>query len=220
MRTIILSIIFWACTFNVVAQENEVQPMKIQAVIDACINLRDGATSGDTLLISQAAEILKQENVAYFTGLNTVVKKDIPLKGHLIFNDDFADNLTRGHAFADLSDNEFNEDWRSTRGQTSDGSILTRTAIVGQGDSVRFTFTSKGPQELAVVAEAGGMLTMKIHVTNSQGLDVRYDDTEDVRTGRSHRQVSFKLPTKYMNIVELEVINCGNAACSFVVISN
>lgn len=106
------------------------------------------------------------------------------------------------------------------RGQSANGTILTKTCFVKAGKSTKYTFTSRGHQELAVVAEAGGLVTMKIHVTNNVGLDKRYDDTKNVRKGEPHRKTSFELPTDCKNLVELEIVNCCEKDCSFVVISN
>ena len=92
--------------------------------------------------------------------------------------------------------------------------------FVKAGKSTKYNFFSKGHQELAVVAENGGLVTMKIHVTNSAGLDVRHDDTKSVKRGLPQRKTSFELPTDRRNTVELEVVNCGNKDISFVVISN
>ena len=111
---------------------------------------------------------------------------------------------------------------RSTahRGQTTNGSYLTKTCFVKAGKSTKWTFASKGHQELAVVAEAGGLVTMKIRVTNSAGLDRRFDDTKSVKAGLPQRKTVFELPTDRKNTVELEIVNCGKKDCSFVVISN
>ena len=61
---------------------------------------------------------------------------------------------------------------------------------------------------------------MRIRVTNGAGLDKRFDDTDDVKRGRPQRQVSFDLPLNKKNVVELEIVNCGDKDCMFVVISN
>jgi hypothetical protein len=61
---------------------------------------------------------------------------------------------------------------------------------------------------------------MKIHVTNSAGLDRRFDDTTNVKKGMPQRKTSFELPVDRRNTVELEIINRGKKDCSFVVISN
>ena len=109
---------------------------------------------------------------------------------------------------------------RTHRGQYTDGKVHTKTCFVKAGKSTKYSFGSKGHQELAVVAEAGGLVTMKIHVTNSSGLDFRKDDTKSVKKGMPQRKTSFELPNDRRNIVELEIVNCGKKDCSFVVISN
>lgn len=88
------------------------------------------------------------------------------------------------------------------------------------GKSVRYTFPSMNKQILAVVAEAGGRVTMKVHVTNKKGLNKRYDDTTSVKQGLPNRKTTFMLPGDCVNIVELEVVNCSKKDISFVVISN
>lgn len=85
---------------------------------------------------------------------------------------------------------------------------------------MKYTFPSKGRQELAVVSEAGGRVTMKVHVTNKKGLNKRYDDTTSVKLGLPNRKTTFMLPGDCVNIVELEVVNCSKKDISFVVISN
>ena len=61
---------------------------------------------------------------------------------------------------------------------------------------------------------------MKVHVTNTAGLDKRFDDTKNVKKGMPQRKTSFELPTDRRNTVELEIVNCGQKDYSFVVISN
>ena len=140
------------------------------------------------------------------------------LDGHLVFNVAFADSLAEGRDAYEKSDEISRQS--TTRGQYSDGKVHAKTCFVKAGGSTRYTFASRGYQELAVVAEAGGLVTMKVHVTNRAGLDERYDDTTDVKRGRPQRRTAFTLPTDRSNTVELEIINCGTRDCSFVVISN
>ena len=99
-------------------------------------------------------------------------------------------------------------------------SILTKTCFAKAGKSVKYTFPSKNKQILAVVAEAGGRVTMKVHVTNKKGLNKRYDDTTSVKLGLPNRKTTFMLPGDCVNTVELEVVNCSKKDISFVVISN
>lgn len=215
-------------TFTVSAQEdvsiqeycdNEANDsMSIQTVYDACISLRDAVANDDEVAIKQSAEDLRAVEISNFYFLHCKDDSIASLNGHLIFDEVFADSLAEGKDVFSKAD-EMNHT-RALRGQTADGSILTKTCFVKAGKSTIYTFRSKGHQELAVVAEAGGLVTMKVHVTNSAGLDFRKDDTRSVHQGLPQRKTSFDLPTDCRNTVELEVINCGKKDCSFVVISN
>ena len=204
---------------NVLAQDKKSDCMEIQAVIDACIAMRDAVAKGDTAAIRQSANDLKSAGATNFSSLRCKDDSIASLRGHLVFDEAFADSLASGNTSVYDKADDMN---RSTahRGQTSDGSYLTKTCFVKAGKSTKWTFVSKGHQELAVVAEKGGLVTMKVHVTNSAGLDRRFDDTKSVKAGLPQRKTSFELPTDRRNTVELEVLNCGKKDISFVVISN
>lgn len=219
MKQITFTILFCFCMLNISAQNEDTDSMSIQAVINACIAMRDAVASGDTAAIRQSANDLKTTGATDFKTLRCKDDSIASLKGHLVFNDTFADSLAIGNTNVY---NKADDMSRSTahRGQTADGSYLTKTCFVKAGQSTKYSFASKGHQELAVVAEAGGLVTMKIHVTNSAGFDRRFDDTKSVKAGLPQRKTSFELPTDKRNTVELEVINCGKKDCSFVVISN
>ena len=219
MKKTVLTIFSVICSFSAYAQDASTDNMAIQAVIDACISMRDAALAGDTAAIRQSAQDLKAAGATSFTSLRCKDDSIASLNGHLVFDVAFADSLAAGNTSIYDKADDMN---RSTahRGQTPDGSYLTKTCLVRAGKSTKWTFASKGHQELAVVAEAGGLLTMKIRVTNSAGLDRRFDDTKRVKKGLPQRKTSFELPNDRRNTVELEVVNCGKRDCSFVVISN
>ena len=219
MKKIVLTILSVLCSFCSYAQDVSTDNMQIQAVIDACISMRDAVAAGDTAAIRQSARNLRTAGATSFTSLRCKDDSIASLNGHLVFDGAFADSLATGNTAVYDKADDMN---RSTahRGQTTDGSYLTKTCFVKAGKSTKWTFASKGHQELAVVAEAGGLVTMKIRVTNSAGLDKRFDDTKQVKKGLSQRKTSFELPTDRRNTVELEVVNCGKKDCSFVVISN
>ncbi|MBR0045719.1 MAG: hypothetical protein IJP75_02390 [Bacteroidaceae bacterium] len=215
MKRLILPFLAVLTTLSVYAQKGD---SDIQAVFEACIAMRDAVATNDTAAIRQSAAALRNCQTADFSTLNCQDDSVASLNGHLVFNETFADSLAEGidvYRDADkLSRSGIH------RGQTPNGSILTKTCFVKAGQSTKYTFGSKGHQELAVVAEAGGLVTMRIHVTNDAGLNKRYDDTRDVKKGQPHRKTSFELPTDKRNTVELEIINCGKKDCSVVVISN
>ena len=219
MKKIVLTILSVICSFSAYAQEASTDNMQIQAVIDACISMRDAVAAGDTAAIRQSVRNLRTARATSFTSLRCKDDSIASLNGHLVFDEAFADSLAAGNTAVYDKADDMN---RSTahRGQTADGSYLTKTCFVRAGNSTKWTFASKGHQELAVVAEAGGLVTMKIRVTNSAGLDRRFDDTKRVKKGLPQRKTSFELPNDRRNTVELEVVNCGKRDCSFVVISN
>lgn len=219
MKKTLIIVLSAFCTFSMYAQEAFTDSLKIQSVIDACIAMRDAVASGDSAAIRVSAQGLKDSGVTGFNSLRCKDDSIASLNGHLVFDVVFADSLAAGNTSVYDRADEMN---RSTahRGQTADGSYLTKTCFVKAGKSTKWSFASKGRQELAVVAEAGGLVTMKIRVTNSAGMDKRYDDTKAVKKGMPQRKTSFDLPTDRRNQVELEVVNCGKKDCSFVVISN
>lgn len=219
MRKIALLLLSVFCAGSLYAQEEVPAQWEIQAVLDACISLRDAVAAGDSDAIRLSAADLKATDTAPFNTLRCKDDSVASLNGHLVFDEAFADSLAVGRtAVYQKADDLVRSS--THRGQTADGSILTKTCFVKAKESTRYTFSSKGHQELAVVAESGGLVTMKIHVTNSAGLDRRFDDTKSVKTGLPQRKASFDLPTDRRNTVELEIVNCGEKDCSFVVISN
>ena len=220
MKKIVLIVFSLFCALNISAQEDVSEELSIQTVMDACIALRDAVATGDTVAIRQSAEDLKAVKTVSFNSLRCKDESVQSLDGHLVFDEVFADSLAAGNTSVYNQADEMNKRSSAYRGQTADGSFLTKTCFVKAGQSTKYTFSSKGHQELAVVAEAGGLVTMKIRVTNSAGLDCRYDDTKNVKAGLPQRKTSFDLPTNRRNVVELEIINCGTKDCSFVVISN
>jgi len=218
MKKFLFTVCMIASATCLSAQNGESDSLSIQAAIDACIAMRDAVAANDIEAIRQSAQDLKDTNAKSFASLRCKDDSIGSLNGHLVFSEAFADSLAEGRDVYDQADDMS----RTTahRGQTADGSILTKTCFVRAGQSTKYTFPSRGHQELAVVAEAGGLVTMKIHVTNTAGLDKRFDDTKAVKAGLPQRKTSFELPTDRRNTVELEVINCGKKDCSFVVISN
>lgn len=213
---ILLFVIF--CASYITAQNQNKGSMRIQAVMDACIAMRDAVSANDTAAIRQSAIALRDCNTTNFNTLQLNNDSIFSLNGHLVFDDAFADSLAEGKNVYEKADSiSF---YRAQKRLPTRGSIRTKTCFIKAGQSLKYTFTARGHQELAVVAEAGGLVTMKIHITNNEGLDIHKDDTTKVKLGMPQRQQVFDLPINKENLVELKIINCGKKDCSFVVISN
>ena len=200
------------------SQKTSTDRLSIDAAVNACIAMRDAVSNNDFAAIKQSANALKAAGTTSFNSLCCKDDSIESLNGHLVFDEAFADSLAEGKDVYAKAD-DLNRS-KAHRGQTADGSILTKTCLVKAGKSTKYSFASKGHQELAVVAEAGGLVTMKVHVINTAGLDKRFDDTKNVKRGMPQRKTSFELPTDRRNTVELEILNCGQKDCSVVIISN
>lgn len=219
MRNLFISLLSVLGVLTVSAQDEADESLSIDAAINACIAMRDAVANNDSAAIKQSAVDLKAAGTTNFASLRCKDDSIASLNGHLVFDEAFADSIAEGKDVYGKAD-DLTRTTAAHRGQTADGSILTKTCFVKAGKSTKYSFASKGHQELAVVAEAGGLVTMKVHVTNTAGLDKRFDDTKNVKKGMPQRKTTFELPTDRRNTVELEVINCGTKDCSFVVISN
>lgn len=200
------------------AQEIETDSMSIDAVFEACVAMQKSLENNDTLALVGAAVKLKEANATSFTSLRCKDDTISSLNGHFVFNEAFVDSLEAGKDAYSNADH-IN---RSTthRGQTSDGSILTKTCFVKAGKSTRYAFASRGRQELGIITEPGGRVYVRVHVTNLSGLDARYNDDRNAVKGTRRYRKAFDLPKRLRNTVELEVINKGSKDTSFVVISN
>lgn len=200
------------------AQNNEIDSMSIDVVFEACAAMQESLEKNDTTALLEAASKLRNSKATSFTSLRCKDDTIHSINGHFVFNEVFVDSLVSGndaYGNADIIN-------RSTthRGQTIDGSILTKTCFVKVGKSTKYTFTSRGKQELGIIAEPGGKLYVRVHVTNRNGLDARYNDDKNAVNGTRRYRKAFNLPMNQRNTVELEVINKGRKDTSFVVISN
>ena len=200
------------------AQEIETDSMSIDVVFEACAAMQESIENNDTTALKEAAVKFKRSGATSFTSLRCKEDSVRSLNGHFVFNEVFVDSIAAGKdAYSNADDIN-----RSTthRGQTSDGSILTKTCFVKAGSSTRYSFASRGRQELGIIAEPGGRIYVRIHVTNKNGLDARYNDDKNAVNGTRRYRKAFNLPMNQRNPVELEVINKGGKDTSFVVISN
>lgn len=217
MKKHLVLALFIVLSLTTFAQSECSDSLSIQAVIDACIKLRDAAALGDSMAIKQSADQLRACNTVPFNGLKRSNDSIISLNGHLVFDEVFADSLAEGVDVYHDADELYRV--RTTRSMVGKAP-KTSSHVIRAGESSSYTFKARGWQEIAVVSEHGGRITTKVHVANEAGLDKNYNDTEDVRTGRPERKRGFSLPNRPPCTVELEIINCGDKDISIVVISN
>lgn len=240
MSSIVLSAQECANDSVVIANEDSCSTKSIQAAIDACLMLANAAERKDSISLLKAKEAMENCNLSNFGslrlkrssleilgafgsagiyGIKAHIYENESLDGHLVFNAAFADSLANG---IDAYKNADNINRSLThRGQMQPGEILTKTCFVkAKGKSV-YTFVSSDRQELAVVAEPGGLITTRVHAVNkTKGINEWHNDTTDVTKGRNSRKTAFNLPHAPKSRVTLEIANCTNKDISVVVISN
>lgn len=216
MKKILFTLIVAICSVSASAQE-VTDSMSIDDVMDACVAMQEALENNDTIALKRAAKSLRETKTTAFTSLRCKDDTISSLNGHFVFNDVFVDSLVVGANPYEQAD-DIN---RSTthRGQMTGGAKLTKTCMVKAGRSTKYSFASRGRQELGIVAEPEGLVTTRIHVTNSSGLDEWHNDTKNPNGTRRYR-TAFDLPSDKRNTVELEVINRSGRDISFVVISN
>lgn len=217
MKRFLLTILLLIISFLAFAQNGSPDTLSIQAVFDACVQLRNAVESGDSTAIKLAAKRLRACNVNSFRGL-TSTDIDVSLNGHLVFDPDFADSLAEGRDVYQQADIYA----ASEKGENSElwSSAFSKTLVVKAHQSTFCDFEAYGRQELCVVAEFPGKVTMKIHANNDAGFDKTFNDKDDVKLGRMERRSVFQLPDQPHCKVHLEIINCGDKDTSVVVISN
>lgn len=207
----------------VIANEDSCNVESIQSAIDACLMLAESAESNDTTALRQAKEAMQACGLSNFGSLRQQNRdENESLDGHLVFNIAFADSLAEGKDPYKCADDINNATMtKGHRGQTIGGKILTKTCFVKANDKSVYTFNSHDRQELAIVAEPGGLVTTRVHAVNKQaGINEWHNDTTDVAKGRNSRKTAFTLPRSPKSQVTLEIVNCTNKDISVVVISN
>ena len=205
----------------VIANEDSCNTEAIQAAINACIMLADSSVSKDSIALTKVAKSLKDCNLIQFDNLRPILRQKSSLNGHLVFDESFAKALADGDDPYPYADNFYRANELRGLRIHQKGEIMTKTCVVEAKGKSWYEFNSIGRQELAVVAEPGGLVTTRIHVyNNDKGIDEWHNDTVDVAKGRSSRKAAFDLPEDTYSDILLEIKNCTDKRISVVVISN
>ena len=193
----------------------ELSPL-VKATYDACLELQAAIGSGSTAGLRSANASLKSCNTRDFNSIR-FTDDDVPsLDGHFVFDYEFVDSLIVNRDVYRFAQ-RYAERIGSRSVSSASDAVFTKTCAVRAKASTKFTFVSRGLQELAFVAEPGGTITVRIHDTTH---DVWYNDTRSVKKGEPSRSMVINLPTDKRSTLEVEVINTSKDDISFVVISN
>lgn len=189
--------------------------MNMQAAYEACLSMRKAIGSGSQTSLRAANEAFAACKTKTFAVLRCLIPDPLSLDGHFVFDETFVNDLIEGRDVYKFAQRYAKRE--KDRGTSSSGQIFDKTCAVRSLSSVKYSFPSKGLQELAVVTEPGGLVTLRIYDKTN---DKWYNDTEDVKTGRESRCMIMNLPEDKRSVLEVEIINTVNKDISFVILSN
>lgn len=190
-------------------------------VVAAYINLRDAAAINDTVALKQVAEQLRRYDPSDFKTFHLVEDETMPLNGHIVFDEAFADSLSKGVDIYQQSDSlnrAIGE--RSVGMQSSRGRLQSKTVIIKANQTASCTFVAKGVKKIAVVAEGGGRVSMTMQGLYKNKPYTQYVDTEKVKKGMPHRTGTLALREDCLNTVLMKIKNCVQKDISIVITMN
>lgn len=214
-RSAIIFFAYLAFVLNVSAQ----QPLneKMQQAYDACWAMRTAIATGNTAALKSANEDFKKCHLRPFASLRQQESDIISLDGHFVWDDAFADSLIEGRDVRKWAQRYAERGVHRGASGSRGGAIVIKSSAVKGNGKAKFTFVSHDHQEIAVIAEPHGNVTLRVFCKKTNKW---HNDDEDVKRGRESRTQIFDIPEGVKETVELEVINCGDKDISFVVISN
>lgn len=211
-KLFIIATLLIAMTMTVAAQQ-KLSPQS-QKLFDACWALRTAISSGNTSSLKSANTAFKSCKAGDFSSLRLISPKQTSLNGFFVWDEDFVDELIAGRNARKFAQ-KYAEN-RAVRGASGKGGYV-KTLMVKKNGNTKFSFTTRDLEELSIIAEPGGKLTIRIYDTKAKKW---YNDTEDVKRGREFRTHIVKLSKNVVTTWEVEVINCSKKDISFAVLSN
>ena len=190
-------------------------------VVAAYINLRDAAAISDTIVLKQVAEQLRRYDPCDFKTFHLAEDETMSLNGHIVFDEAFADSLSKGVDIYQQSDSlnrAIGE--RSVGMQSPRGRLQSKTVIIKANQTASCTFVAKGVKKIAVVAEGGGRVSMTMQGLYKNKPYTQYVDTEKVKKGMPHRTGTLALREDCLSTVLMKVKNCVQKDISIVITMN
>lgn len=187
----------------------------MQAAYDACIRMRSSIGSGNLPGLRSAGKAFKVCNTKDFGNLRCISRNVPSLDGHFVFDDVFVDSLVKGRKVYKFAQRY--ADRRRIRGTSGSGYVFDKTCMVKAKSSVKYSLVSKGRQELAVVTEPDGMVTLRIYdKTHGKW----FNDDKSVKKGMPYRYKIIDLPKNKRSLLEIEIINTSDKNISFVILGS
>lgn len=216
MKKIILVLSALLASLPMMAQDDAGD--EFDNAVEACITLRNAAATNDTAAIKQSAEQLRACQAGDFATLHQSEDETTSMNGHLVFDEAFADSLSKGidvYERADSVNRKISERGSGTHTQPR---LQTKTIVIKANQTATCSFVAKGTKKIAVVAEAGGRVSMTIQGFYKNKPYTQYVDTKDVKKGMAHRKGTLALRDDCLSSVSMKIKNCVKKDISIVII--
>lgn len=195
--------------------DNIIKRFKGMVLYTSCISMRNAVEEGNITDLKNANNIFKLCK-SHFWGstLRNISESTLSFNGHFVFSPVFVDSLIAyGDRIYKFADHYNRIQYMQGAIREDEETVNYRTCIVGKSTSVKYSFYTRGHQELAFVTEPEGIIGIRIYDrTNNKAY--YYD------TGLPYRFITLELPQNKRSQLEIEIINKVNRDVSFVIISN
>lgn len=181
----------------------------------SCINMRNSLEDGNMTDLKIANNLFKSCKGHFWGGtLRPIKEETLSFNGHFLFSPVFVDSLIAyGDRVYQYSDHYNKIQYLQGAIREDLKTVNYRTCMVGGASSVKYSFFTRGHQELAFVTEPNGKIGIRIYDRTS-------DKWYNFETGLPYRFVTLELPTDKRSQLEVEIINKVDDDISFVIISN
>ena len=162
-KLFIIDTLLIAMTMTVAAQQ-KLSPQS-QKLFDACWALRTAISSGNTSSLKSANTAFKSCKAGDFSSLRLISPKQTSLNGFFVWDEDVVDELIAGRNARKFAQ-KYAEN-RAVRGASGKGGYV-KTLMVKKNGNTKFSFTTRDLEELSIIAEPGGKLTIRIYDTKAK----------------------------------------------------
>ena len=195
--------------------DNIIKRFKGMVLYTSCISMRNAVEEGNMTDLKNANNIFKLCK-SHFWGstLRNISEKTLSFNGHFVFSPVFVDSLIAyGDRIYKYADHYNRIQYMQGAIREDEETVNYRTCIVGKSTSVKYSFYTRGHQELAFVTEPEGIIGIRIY-DRTNNKPYYYD------IGLPYRFITLELPQNKRSQLEIEIINKVNRDVSFVIISN
>ena len=136
---------------------------EMQKVFEACWALRMAISTGNTAGLKSANEDFKKCKVKDFFTLCPQESDIVSLNGHFVWDEVFVDSLIVGRNVREFAQKYAENRARRGPSGSSRNRVYIKSSAVKKNGKAKFTFPSSNHQELVVITEPQGKISLRVH---------------------------------------------------------